>query len=212
MEQIYQFCLDNLNYWTITLFMTIESSFIPFPSEIVVPPAGYLAADGKLNIYLIIFFSTLGSLLGAVINYGLSFYLGRPIIYKFANSKVGKILLLSEDGIKKAETYFNNNGAVSTFIGRLIPGIRQLISIPAGLSKMRLPKFVLYTALGAGIWNTVLCIIGYALHEVASNLDAIPELAKSYGSKISLGIVAAVAIIGVAYYLINKKKNKEENV
>lgn len=206
LEEMYQFCLDNINYGTITLFMTVESSFIPFPSEIVVPPAGYLAADGKLNVFLVVFFATFGSMLGACVNYFLSYYLGRQVIYKFVNSKIGHLCLLSQEGLEKAEAYFNDHGAVSTFVGRLIPAIRQLISIPAGLSKMAFKKFILYTALGAGIWNIVLCTIGYMLHGVAQNFGDIPALAKAQGSKISIVIVIVVALIAIFYYFKNKKK------
>ncbi len=212
MENLIQFCIDNINYWTITVFMAIESSFIPFPSEVVVPPAGYLAAEpnSNLNIFFVVLFSTLGSLIGASINYCLAYFLGRPIVYKFVNSKVGHMCLLSEANLNKAEKYFNENGAISTFIGRLIPGIRQLISIPAGLVKMSFPKFLLYTGMGAGIWNTILAIIGYGLHETVGNVKDIPDIAKGKGLTISVILVAILIIIGVIYYLKKKKANKDK--
>ena len=132
-----QWCLDHLNYWTITLLMAIESSFIPFPSEVVVPPAAWKSAsDSSMNVFLVVFFATLGANIGALINYYLSRWLGRPIIYKFANSRLGHICLIDEAKVKRAEDYFAEHGALSTFIGRLIPAVRQLISIPAGLSRM----------------------------------------------------------------------------
>ena len=162
-----QWCLDHLNYWTITLLMTIESSFIPFPSEVVVPPAAYKAAvNEELNIYLVVLFATLGANLGAIINYYLARWLGRPIVYKFANSRFGHMCLIDEAKVQHAEEYFDKHGALSTFIGRLIPAVRQLISIPAGLARMKLHTFLIYTTLGAGLWNTILAAIGYYLSTV----------------------------------------------
>ena len=193
-----QWCLDHLNYWTITLLMAIESSFIPFPSEVVVPPAAAVSAreESNLNFFLIILFATLGAIIGALVNYFLSVSLGRAIIYKFANSRLGHLCLLSSDKIKQAEEYFNRKGAVATFVGRLIPCIRQLISIPAGLARMPLMPFVLYTALGAGIWNVVLAVIGYI---VGYNMDLINKYSHEMGY-ITLAIIAIVAI----YYIIKK--------
>ncbi len=215
METIIQFiqsCLDHLNYGTITLLMAIESSFIPFPSEIIVPPAGYLAAEGKLDITLVILFSSLGSLIGASINYTLAYVLGRPILYKFVNSKIGHMCLLSQESLEKAENYFNKNGAISTFIGRLLPAIRQLISIPAGLVKLNFLKFIIYTTLGAGIWNCVLAFIGYMLHKSIGNIDDIPGIAKQYGQYISLVIVVVLIIAGVIYYFRQKAKKEQNEV
>jgi membrane protein DedA with SNARE-associated domain len=140
--------------------MTIESSFIPFPSEVVVPPAAYKAAAGELNIFLVVLFSTIGACLGAIINYCLALWIGRPLVYKFAASRLGHLLLLSEAKIENAEKYFVKHGIISTLIGRLIPAVRQLISIPAGLAKMRFGIFLLFTALGAGLWNVILAVIG----------------------------------------------------
>ena len=143
-------CLEHLNYGTIFLLMTIESSFIPFPSEVVVPPAGYLARAGELSSWGVVLASSLGAIAGALINYLLALWLGRPLVYRFVNSRLGHALLLSEAKLIKAEQYFDKRGAISTFIGRLLPGIRQLISIPAGLAKMPLATFLFYTLLGAG--------------------------------------------------------------
>ncbi len=156
-----QWALEHLNYWTVALLMTIESSFIPFPSEIVVPPAAYLAAAGDMNVVLVVLSATAGALAGALINYGLSIWIGRAIIYKFVNSRLGHAFLLNEEKMIKAESYFVRYGNLSTLIGRLVPAVRQLISIPAGLSRMPLGRFVLYTSLGAGAWNTILAAIGY---------------------------------------------------
>ena len=194
-----QWCLDNLNYWTITLLMTIESSFIPFPSEVVVPPAAWLAATGgnDLNIYLVVAFATLGACLGALINYYLSLWLGRPIIYKFANSKIGHLCLLDEAKIKHAEEYFDKHGAVSTLVGRLIPAVRQLISIPAGLARMRIDKFILFTTLGAGAWNVVLGLIGWALAKVPGiqTREQLLERVTEYSHIIGYSILAIVVIV-----------------
>ena len=181
--------------------MTIESSFIPFPSEVVVPPAGFLVASGKLDFTLVVIFSTLGSLFGAFINYGLAYFLGRPVVYRFVNCKVGHMCMLSQTGMERAETYFKKNGAISTFVGRLLPGIRQLISIPAGIAKMRLDKFVLYTLLGAGIWNAILTAIGYMLHSAVSNIKDVPNFASQYGTKISIIVVCIVSVIAIIYFL-----------
>ena len=200
-----QWCLENLDYWTITLLMTIESSFIPFPSEIVVPPAAYMAAAGELNIYLVVFFATLGADLGAIVNYYLALWVGRPIIYRFAASRIGHMLLIDEAGVEKAETFFRKNGSLSTFIGRLIPGIRQLISLPAGLARMKLPAFLLYTTLGAGLWNVILAVIGYSLHAVVPQ-NELMEKVEEYSKELSyLFIITGILVLGFFIYKGMKK-------
>ena len=197
-----QWCLDHLNYWTITLLMAIESSFIPFPSEVVVPPAAYKAAGGNdMNVFLVVFFATLGANIGALFNYYLAYFVGRPIVYKFANSRFGHMCLIDEDKVKNAERYFEKHGALSTFIGRLIPAVRQLISIPAGLSKMKLSTFLLYTTLGAGIWNTILAAIGYYLQSVVPE-DQLLETVSKYSHE--LGYVFIGIGIFIVGYLIYK--------
>lgn len=198
-----QWCLDHLNYWTITLLMTIESSFIPFPSEVVVPPAAYKAASGnsELNVYLVVLFATIGANIGAIINYYLAYFVGRPIVYKFANSRFGHMCLIDEAKVKNAEAYFDNHGALSTFIGRLIPAVRQLISIPAGLAKMKITTFLLYTTLGAGIWNATLAAIGYYLQSVVPE-DQLMATVSEYSHELGyIFIGVGVLIVG---YLINK--------
>lgn len=156
----------NTNYYTITILMAAESSILPVPSEMVIPPAVYIAMepDSDLNIFLIILFGTIGALIGASFNYVMSMWLGRLVIYKFADSKLGKVLMLSSEKIKKSEKFFNDHGKTSTFIGRLIPVVRHLISIPAGLAKMNYLSFLLYTVLGAGLWNIILAAMGYFAH------------------------------------------------
>jgi membrane protein DedA with SNARE-associated domain len=153
--------VEQLDYWNITLLMIIESSFVPFPSELVIPPAAYLAQQGDLNLILVITFGVLGSLLGALINYTLALSLGRKILYSLVNTKVAKFLLITEKKLKNSESYFLKRGEKSTFFGRLIPVVRQLISIPAGLSKMNIFKFCLYTFLGSSIWIIILALVGY---------------------------------------------------
>jgi len=162
--------MANLNYFTIALLMLVESTFLPLPSEIVVPFAAYKAAQGDLNVFGVILFGTVGALTGSLINYTLAYYLGRPLVYKFAESKIGRIFLLSKEKVEHAENYFIRNGNTSTFIGRLVPGIRHLISIPAGLAKMNLRNFMFYTFVGAGIWNIILAIIGYYLYEMRDRI------------------------------------------
>lgn len=205
-----EWCLEHLNYWTITLLMAIESSFIPFPSEVVVPPAAWLAADPSsgMNVYLVVLFATLGAMLGALINYSLAMWLGRPIIYKFANSRLGHMCLIDEPAVKKAEAYFDERGALSTFIGRLIPAVRQLISIPAGLARMKMSTFLLFTALGAGIWNTILAALGWYLSKVPGieTKEQLIERVTEYSSEIGYFFIAVgVFIVGYLIYKAFKK-------
>lgn len=210
MESLIQFCLDHLNYWTVTLFMAIESSFIPFPSEAVVPPAAWKAAvTGEMSIVLVVLFATLGALIGAFINYYLAVWLGRPIVYKFANSRLGHMCLIDETKVQNAEKYFDKHGAVSTFIGRLVPAVRQLISIPAGLARMGLGRFVLYTSLGAGVWNAILAALGYYMASIPGmqSEEAVMNKVKEYSSEI--GIVFIVLAVAIVTYLIYKGCKKK---
>lgn len=202
-----QWCLDHLNYWTITLLMAIESSFIPFPSEVVVPPAAYKAAAGNgLNVYLVVLFATIGANIGALINYYLAMWIGRPLVYKFANSRFGHMCLINEAKVQNAERYFDEHGAMSTFIGRLIPAVRQLISIPAGLAKMKLSTFLIYTTLGAGLWNSILAAIGYYLHSFVPE-DQLMGKVQEYSHELGYVFLAIGAIIvGFLLYKGLKKK------
>lgn len=195
-----QWCLDHLNYWTITLLMAIESSVVPLPSEIVVPPAAYKAAAGELNIYLVVFFATLGALLGSVANYYLAVFIGRPIVYRFANSRFGHMLLIDEHAIVKTEAFFYKNGAISILTGRLIPGVRHLISIPAGLAKMNISQFILYTTIGAGLWNIILAAIGYYLESFIPK-EMLMSKVEEYSSYLSAAfIVLGVIVFGFLIY------------
>ncbi len=197
--------LAHLNYFWITVLMAIESSFIPFPSEVVVPPAAYMAANGKMNVILVVLFATLGCNIGALFNYHLAKYLGRPVVYKFASSKLGKLCLLSPEKVEEAERYFVKNGAKSTLIGRLIPGIRQLISIPAGLAGMPLGSFLLYTTIGGGAWNIILAAIGYYLGTIVPEDQLVPTVLE-YTKPIGLAITAIVVVVLIANYLRKRSK------
>lgn len=201
--------LEHLNYWVVTLFMAIESSFIPFPSEVVVPPAAWKAmSDPAMSIALVVVFATLGADIGALVNYYLSKWLGRPIVYRFADSRLGHMCLIDREKVERAEQYFRDHGAASTFFGRLVPAVRQLISIPAGLSGMKLRPFLLYTTLGAGVWNTVLAVIGYCIYRFtpAKTPRDVSELAARYSHEIGYVLLAlAVAVVGYLVYKSVKK-------
>lgn len=194
----------HMNYASITALMAVESSFIPFPSEVVIPPAAFVAGQPDsvlcttgnypVDVLLIVLFGTLGAMIGAIINYGLSVWLGRLVIYKFADSRLGHMCLLSSEMIQRAEEYFREKGNVSTFIGRFIPGIRQLISIPAGLSRMHFGAFLWWTFLGAFIWNCILAVLGYV---AAGQMDLI----KEYSHELSVAILVLLGVV-VLYYLI----------
>jgi len=192
--------MANLTYLTVALLMLIESTFLPLPSEVVIPFAAYKAAQGDLNVFLVVIFGTIGALTGSLINYTLAYYLGRPIVYSFAESKAGRLFLLSKEKIMHAEDYFLRNGKSSTFIGRLVPGIRHLISIPAGLAKMNLRNFIFYTFIGAGIWNIILAIIGFYLYGVSQKI--FPYLDKI------LYTLGTVFVIYLLYRAVKSKKNK----
>ena len=202
-----EWCLEHLNYWTITLLKIIERSFIPFPSEVVDPPAAYkAAATGELNVWLVVVFATLGALIGAFINYFLAMWLGKPIVYKFANSRLGHMCLLDEQKVIKAEEFFIRYGVAATLIGRLVPAVRQLISIPAGLAKMNIAKFALYTAIGAGMWNGVLATLGYYLESVVPE-DMLIATVTKYSHEIGYIIIAIVAVaLGYIIYKGVKKR------
>lgn len=198
----------NMNYWAVGGLMAVESSFVPFPSEVVIPPAVYVAAnpEGKsgMKIWLVVLFGTMGALIGALINYFLSRWLGRPIIYAFVDSKWGHMLSLSGEKMERAEKYFNDHGVVSTLVGRLIPVIRQLISIPAGLSKMNIWSFCLYTTLGALVWNCVLALLGWLAYQAAD-----PSVIERYSSLLSyviIGLVVVAVVFFFVRYFVKRRK------
>ncbi len=207
--ELFKWVLENLDYWVVTFFMAIESSFIPFPSEVVVPPAAWLAmAEDSMNIVLVVVFATIGADLGALVNYFLARWLGRPIVYKFANSRFGHVCLIDEEKVRHAEEYFRKHGAASTFFGRLVPAVRQLISIPAGLSGMKLGPFLLYTTLGAGLWNIVLALIGYAIYSMTElkTTEDVYKLATEYSHQIGYVLLGLAAF--VVAFLVYKAVKK----
>ena len=201
--------LGNLNYTTVFILMMLESTVIPVPSELVVSPAAYHAAAGNLDMMLVILFATLGADLGATINYVAGYYLGRPIIYRFANSKWGKMCLLNQEKVEHSEKYFDNHGMVATITGRLIPGISHLISIPAGLAKMNYWKFLLYTTIGAGVWNCILAALGWYLHTIVPE-EQLHDKILEYGEYIKW-IIIVLVIIAIAYFAIRRfiKKKRQ---
>lgn len=204
----------HMNYTAVGLLMTLESSFIPFPSEVVIPPAVYVACNpdtkGGMKIWLIVLIGTLGAMLGAYINYFLSRWLGRPIIYAFADSRVGHLLQLSKEKVQRAETYFNDHGNISTLVGRLIPVIRQLISIPAGLSKMNIAAFSLFTFLGAAVWNVILAVLGCLAYQAAD-----PSVIEQYSRQLSVILIvlfcAAVAFLVVRAIVKKRRQAKTQS-
>jgi len=188
--------IGDMGYWGIFLLMFLESTFFPFPSEIIMIPAGYLAFKGEMNIYLIILAGILGSVGGALLNYYLAIHLGRAFILKY-----GKYFFIKEETLDKLESFFNKHGEISTFTGRLIPGIRQLISLPAGLARMNIARFSFYTALGAGIWVVVLVVVGYL---VGSNEALISEYLKS------ATLIALLSVLFITiFYVLRHKRRKE---
>ncbi|MDT3386433.1 MAG: DedA family protein [Bacteroidota bacterium] len=203
--------LENLNYYTVFILMFIEGSVIPAPSELIVPPAAYRAAAGDLNIVVLLIVATAGALLGSTANYLAAYYLGRPIIYRFANSRLGHLCLLNQEKVEKSEKYFYDHGVIATLTGRLLPCIRQIISIPAGLSKMKFWKFALYTTVGAGLWNCVLASLGWWLHSFVPK-DQLNKRIEEYNSYIQIAIVA-IAVLVAAFFIVKwqLKKRKKDN-
>lgn len=211
-SSFFQWFVENASYIFVFVFMTIESSFIPFPSEVVVPPAAYLTctntgAGADMNIYMVVVFATLGALCGAFINYYLALWIGRPVVYRFANSHIGHICMIDEAKVTKAEAYFDRHGAVSTLIGRLIPAIRQLISIPAGLARMNVGKFAIFTTLGALVWNCILALLGYILAQSVSYDDLFTKV-EEYNKYLTWGgyALAVLCVIYIVYKVISHKK------
>lgn len=214
-SQFFQWFVENANYWFVFVFMVIESSFIPFPSEVVVPPAAYLActnagAGSGMNVFLVVIVATLGALVGAFINYYLALWIGRPVVYAFADTKVAHALLINREKVVRAEEYFDKHGAISTFIGRLIPAIRQLISIPAGIARMNVIQFAIFTFLGALVWNSVLGALGFWLAETVSP-EQLFEKVEQYNEYLTWAgyILAGICIIVIVINAF-KPKGKEK--
>lgn len=201
--------LNNLNYGTILLLMLLESTVVPVPSEFVVTPAAYHAAAGNLNVWLVVLFATIGADIGASINYFAAYYLGRPIIYRFANSRWGRMCLLNQQKVEHSEKYFTDHGVVATLTGRLLPGIRHLISIPAGLAKMHYGKFLLYTTIGAGCWHAILALLGWYLHAVVPEEQLNVKIAE-YSEYIKIALIALV-LVAMAYIVVAKALKKAKS-
>lgn len=200
--QVVDWYMANINYWTITLLMAIESSFIPFPSEIIIPPAAFKAANGELNVYLVVFFGSVGALIGALFNYYFAKYLGQALLLKFADTRFARMMLLDRAAVEKSEAYFRKNGNISTLIGRLVPGIRQLISLPAGLVSMNLKNFILYTVIGSTAWNIILAVLGYFFYSQKERLEM-------YYQEISY-VMLGLGVLYFGYLIYNGfKKNKK---
>ena len=195
LHDIIDFIVSSVSSWGyagIFVMMFLESSFFPFPSEVAMIPAGYLAHKGEMSLVLAFISGTLGSLLGAIFNYYLCYFFGREIILKY-----GKFVGITHEKMDKFEAFFNKHGEISTFNSRLIPGIRQYISLPAGLAKMNIFRFCLFTTLGAGIWCAVLLGVGYFL---GTNPDKHTLLA------ITIALLAVVAIISAIYIVKQRKR------
>ncbi len=189
--------IHKLGYVGIILFMALESSFVPFPSEIVVAPAGYLAYLGKMNIVLVIISGIIGSILGSLVNYWIANRFGRDFLLKYA-----KYFFINKEKFDKFDKFFNTHGEITTFVGRLIPVVRQYISFPAGLVRMDLKKFILYTGLGAAIWCTILAFVGYF---VGDNINIIKEKINY----IMLFVFPALILLVILYILLYKYRNKK---
>lgn len=210
-QQLFEMVWNHMSYFWVFVFMTIESSFIPFPSEVVVPPAAYIASqpDSAMNVWGVGIAATAGALFGSLINYVLALWIGRPVVYAFARSRFGAVCQLSPEKVERSEVFFDKHGAVSTFIGRLIPVIRQLISIPAGLARMNLGKFVFYTTAGAAIWNVALCLLGVFLARTVSKEQLFEQIEhyNVYLSYVGYGI-GVICIIYIAWQFLKPKKDR----
>ena len=214
--EFFQWFVENANYTFVFVFMVIESYFIPFPSEVVVPPAAYLActnagAGADMNVFWVVIVATLGAMVGAFINYYLALWIGRPVVYAFADSKIGHILFINKEKVEKAEIYFDKHCAISTFIGRLIPAIRQLISIPAGIARMNVLQFAIFTFLGALVWNSVLGALGFWLAESVppEQLFDKVEQYNQYLTIIGYGI-AGVCILLILFNAFKPKAKSQQ--
>lgn len=207
---IFNWVVENVDYWVVFLLMVVESSFVPFPSEVVVPPAAYLAVTkGDMNVAAVVLAATAGAIVGAWINYGLSLWIGRPLVYKFADSRIGHACLIDRAKVDNAERYFDRHGAISTFVGRLIPAVRQLISIPAGLARMNVIKFTVFTGLGALLWNAILGGLGYWLGKTVP-LDELFRKVEEYNDYLTYaGLAIGIVCVGIIVYNALKPRTGE---
>lgn len=208
---LYDWYKDHMTYTTIVILMAIESSIIPLPSEVVVPPAAYFALQqgSNLNIWMVIVMASIGATLGALINYGISMLIGRPILYGFADSKWGHMLMLNSQKLQYAEDYFQKKGSISIFLGRLLPAVRHLISIPAGLARMNIVSFTTFTLLGATLWNVVLAGMGYLLYLAVPDDNMLFDQLEHYNHYVKLVGYSLVVLVAL-YIFIKIKKNKSK--
>jgi len=198
--------LSNLNYPAIFVLMLLESTVVPVPSEFVVTPAAYHAAGGSLNVWLIILYATLGADVGASINYFVAKYVGRPVVYRFANSHLGHLCLLNQEKVERSEQYFDRHGVAATLTGRFVPVIRHLISIPAGLARMHYGRFLLFTTIGAGGWHSVLAALGWYLHAIVPE-EQLNDKIHEYADYIKL-VILALLIAAVVFFFVKRQINK----
>jgi membrane protein DedA with SNARE-associated domain len=189
-----------LGYPGIVILMAIESSVLPLPSELVMPPAGYLAAQGKMNAVAAVLCGTLGSVLGALVNYGLAVFVGEPVLRKY-----GKYVLVSERSLDRTERFFRQHGEISTFVGRLLPVIRHLISIPAGMSRMGLGRFVAFTAAGAGIWCAILTYLGWL---IGRHGEAVDRAIGPYVHHVFMSYILPGLIVLVGGYIMWRRRQR----
>lgn len=211
---LYDWYKEHMTYTTIVVLMAIESSIIPLPSEVVVPPAAYFALQqgSDLNVWLVMLAATVGATVGALINYGVSMIIGRPILYGFADSRAGRMLMLNSQKLEYAENYFQKKGAISIFLGRLLPAVRHLISIPAGLSRMNVFTFTTYTCIGAAVWNVVLAGMGYLLYLAVPDDKLLFDQLEYYNEYVKACGYALIVILGIYIYYKVKKNNKPKTV
>lgn len=195
--------MAHINYYTIWLLMAIESSFIPFPSEVIVPPAWWKAAQWLLNSWFVLLSATVWALIWALFNYYIAIRLGRKIIHRLANTRLAHLILINKDSIEKSEEYFRKHGKISTFVWRLLPAIRQLISLPAGLAKMNIIQFIIYTTLGTFLWNLILFIAWYILGQ---HRDKVKEYNHIFTNIIFWLIITIIIFLAIRYIIKYKKK------
>lgn len=195
-------------YPAVFFLMLLESTVVPVPSEFVVTPAAYYAASGDPNVFLVVLFATLGADVGASINYFVAKYVGRPVIYKFANSKWGHACLLNQEKVEKSEKYFDDHGIVATLTGRFVPVIRHLISIPAGLAQMHYGKFLLFTTIGAGGWHTILALLGWYLHSIVPK-EQLETTISEYAEYIKI-VIIGLLVLAVIYWGVKHLLKKKQ--